>query len=55
MKINYVNEVRVNISIVPPTHPIAAQFGGVQVPAFYVFKKENGEQPVYSSKYAYAY
>ncbi|KAI1718933.1 erv1 / alr family domain-containing protein [Ditylenchus destructor] len=52
MMINYANEIRAKIVVVLPTHPIAAQFGGVQVPALHIFKRQNPELPVYSSNTA---
>ena len=47
---SYIEDERVNVAVVLPSHPIAARYGGVHVPAAHFFRRTNPEQVVYSSK-----
>ena len=45
-KNNFINAV-----VIPSSHPIAQQFGGVSSPALLVFKRDNPQALEYSSKF----
>jgi len=47
--INYVRNPFVKVAALKPDHPIAVQFGGVSIPTLHVFKKENQNNPDFSS------
>ncbi|KAI6233294.1 Sulfhydryl oxidase [Aphelenchoides fujianensis] len=50
--INFHSKPHVHVAAVSADHPLAAQFGGVAVPALLVFKRENPHSPSFSSSEA---
>jgi thiol oxidase len=50
--IQYHRNPFINSIVIPSSHPIAQQFGGVSLPALLVFKRDNPQSLEYSSKEA---
>lgn len=47
--INYHQNPQVHVVVLPESHPLAKQFGGVAIPSVHVFKRSQPNSPSFSS------